>query len=417
MVLAGVIGAFCAVAAVGGVGGVGAADDGRAVTAASGPALRLHDGATDRFRGSVTVEGLSAATLRALEALDLTTKGWKRLFALYTAPSLEAAAGLPPLLGSYVIDAGAVRFTPRFPFRTGLDYTARYDGNALALLLAAGSATDPTANPAATTLRVLTFRLPQKDDPLPARVETIYPSAELLPENLLRVYVHFSRAMRAHDVHRHVRLYDGEGFEVPLPFVEIPQGLWDPGQRRLTLFLHPGRIKRGVGPHMALGPVLREGESFRLVVERTLLDAGGRPLAEPYEKRFRVGPPDRASPRPMDWRALPPGAENEPLTLRFPEALDRALLPRMIAVEDAAGQPLDGTVAITDDERAWVFTPSRPWPRVAVTVTVNAALEDLAGNRLDRLFDTATPGNAASFPAAADEGAAERIVVTRFELP
>lgn len=54
----------------------------------------------------------------------------------------------------------------------------------------------------------------------------------------------------------------------------MPDGLWDPEGRRLTLFLHPGRIKRGVAMHEALGLALRPGRRYRLVVDREAEDAG-----------------------------------------------------------------------------------------------------------------------------------------------
>ena len=78
---------------------------------------------------------------------------------------------------------------------------------------------------------------------------------------------------------------------MPLAFVEIEHGLWDPRQTRLTVLLHPGRIKRGVAPGERLGPPLRAGRSYRLVVDASMPDAAGRPLGRAFEKRFRSSPP------------------------------------------------------------------------------------------------------------------------------
>ena len=50
--------------------------------------------------------------------------------------------------------------------------------------------------------------------------------------------------------------------------IRLPLAEARPRRRhRLTLLFHPGRVKRGVGPNEALGPPLRSGETFRLVVD------------------------------------------------------------------------------------------------------------------------------------------------------
>jgi hypothetical protein len=140
-----------------------------------------------------------------------------------------------------------------------------------------------------------------------ARVEAVYPSAETLPENQLRLYVWFSAPMRKRQVADGVRLIDvGSGEPVELPFVEVVDGLWDPSGHRLTLFFHPGRLKRGVGPRLALGPPLRQGRRYRLEIDAALRDGRGRSLASGCTKSFSVGPPDLRSPEAAHG-SRPPG--------------------------------------------------------------------------------------------------------------
>jgi hypothetical protein len=64
---------------------------------------------------------------------------------------------------------------------------------------------------------------------------------------------------------------------------------------RLTLFIDPGRIKRGVLPLEEVGPSLEAGKSYTLVIDREWIDGSGNPLQESFEKTFKVGPPDRRS--------------------------------------------------------------------------------------------------------------------------
>ena len=215
----------------------------------------------------------------------------------------------------------------------------------------------------------------------------VLPSADVLPENLLRFYVHFSQPMEAKDAQRHVRLVDGEGAEVPLAFVEIEHGLWDPRQTRLTVLLHPGRIKRGVAPGERLGPPLRAGRfptsSWSTRPCRTR-PAGPR-IA--FERSFRVSPADRVSPSRDGLRLDIPSRSDESVTLRLPEPLDEALLRRLVWVESTDGRVLEGTIEVRNGETVWSFRPSTPWSRGGYSLRVNPALEDRAGNRFDRLFD------------------------------
>jgi hypothetical protein len=144
------------------------------------------------------------------------------------------------------------------------------------------------------------------------QVTAVFPSGDTLPENALRVYVHFSQPMQARDAHRHVRLEQQDGRLVPLAFVEVQHGLWDPRRMRLTLLFHPGRIKRGVAPGEKLGPPLLAGEGYRLVVDAAMCDASGRPLGRDFEWRIQAVAADRES-----GTATTRDAADTPLRLEF----------------------------------------------------------------------------------------------------
>jgi hypothetical protein len=219
-------------------------------------------------------------------------------------------------------------------------------------------------------------------------VTALFPSAETLPANTLRLYVHFSQPMETQDAAAHVRLLDADGRAIELPFVEVEPGLWDPQQRRLTLIFHPGRLKRGVGTGEAMGPPLVEGRRYRIVVSDAP-DARGMPMAAALEREIRVGPADRTSPRIEDVRVEAPGSPKDALRVLFPEPLDEALLRRLVWVEDARGERVDGAVEIGEGETRFTFAPAAAWTRGDYVLRVHPALEDRAGNRFDRLFDRA----------------------------
>ncbi len=327
------------------------------------------------LRHRVSVLGLSPEQLETLRAADA-----ERLAAVLAVYVGEPGGDRPAVLGGRSVDADGVHFQPRFPFVAGVRYTARLD-------LGDGHRFDHG------------FVVGAPEGPPPA-VVGVFPSGDTLPENTLRLYVHFSRPMDARQAHNHVRLRDEEGGAVPLAFVEIEHGLWDPQQTRLTLLFHPGRVKRGIAPGERLGPPMRAGRRYRLVIDGDMTDASGRPLGAPFEKAFLAVAADRASPRAEDVGVQAPRDPAAPLVVDLPEPLDEALLHRLVWVEDDRGRRVEGTIDVGERETRWSFHPMDAWAPGAYVVRLHPALEDRAGNRFDRLFDRAAEA-VTDAPAAA----------------
>jgi hypothetical protein len=78
-------------------------------------------------------------------------------------------------------------------------------------------------------------------------ITQVNPTADRLPENTLRWYVHFSAPMTRGGAYRHVKLLCGET-EVSYPFLELDEELWSADGKRFTLLFDPGRVKRGLKP-------------------------------------------------------------------------------------------------------------------------------------------------------------------------
>jgi hypothetical protein len=270
---------------------------------------------------------------------------------------------MPSLLGSYVVEAGTLEFRPQFPFVAGVKYRAVF-------LEPGGTVVEKTFDgPARETARV-------------ARVEHVYPSGDVLPSNLLRVYFYFSSPMSRDEAGRRVRLLDENGRELKDVFLPGEE-LWDPGYKRLTLTLDPGRIKRGLTSNEKMGPPIAEGKRYTLVVDAGWLDARGVPMVEGFRKAFRGGPSVRVPPDPKEWKIMAPKAGSvEPLVVDFPHAMNYPLLMRMLKVNGLAG-----AVKVERGETEWRFMPSQPWVAGNYQLEVNTAIEDLAGNRVGLPFD------------------------------
>lgn len=323
------------------------------------------DGATGRFEAT----GLTAAQLAAPALLPS--------FRVTTGPG-------PALLGTTGVDGGVAWFKPRFPLTLDLPHAASLSvpgGEALALSLT----------------------LP-RPDATPARLVGVSPEAGPVPENLLKFYLTFSGPMRRGEAYRRVAILDADGVPVESPFLELDEELWSPDGKRLTLFIDPGRIKRGLRPREESGPVFEAGKRYKLRVSAGWPDSAGRLLADSAERAYEATAPLAEVIDPAGWEVVTPRARLGALEVRLGRPLDRALLEHAIAVVGPDGKRLPGAVDLPPGGAAWRFTPARqPWNPGEYKLVIDPRLEDLAGNRVGRLFDT--PGE---LPPGAEEKPAER---------
>lgn len=336
---------------------------------ASGPiSIRLADD-----KSAFEVGGISGWDR---EGLSKTFGVGEALFAVYadkqTASEIQ---GQPSIVGSYSWAGPTLRFEQRFPLVPGVRYLAVFDRSKL-----------PYHAPGDEGLVTASFVIPKSATP-PTVVEQVYPTRNLLPENQLKFYIHFSAPMSRGEAYEHIKLLDAAGKPIEAAFLELGEELWDPAGKRFTLLFDPGRIKHGLKPREDLGPVLESGKSYTLVVEKGWNDANGNPIQQTFRKPFKVGSPVDKPVDPMTWKIEAPAAGNDPLTVTFPKPHDHALLLREVWVTDADGKRLAGAVKVSEGETRWQFTPESAWKPGAYKLVAKTTLEDLAGNKIGRLFE------------------------------
>lgn len=276
--------------------------------------------------------------------------------------------GAEPVAGDHFADQGTLKFRPRFPLEPGVTYRAVFS--------------------VLTESAEFSYTVPKPVIQRTTVIEKIFPSAAKIPENQLKLYVHFSAPMSKGEAPKRVHLIEEGKGEVSLPFLELDEELWDREQKRLTILFDPGRIKRGLVPNKEVGPPIKAGSRYTLVIDADWKDAKGAPLKEGFKKQFEAGPSDRTPLDPKTWKLLTPSpGTREAVVLDFPEPVDSALLMRFIDVANARGGLVPGSVALDNDETRWIFTPSENWVEGKYTLEVLSGLEDLAGNRVGRAFD------------------------------
>jgi hypothetical protein len=340
--------------------------------AASTPHIRIvHTNATPPV-ATIEVGGLTFDFLSPFRVRTPTADEWQKILRV-TVVSDTSDTGLPAVAGTYALGDHEIVFTPLF----GLDPGRRYS---VALDQGGGRRLTQIVN------------LPKPDIAPSTIVDHLYPSGDAVPENLLRLYVHFSAPMGRKGGLDYIRLLDADGRPVIDPFLPLDAEFWNGDRTRFTVFLDPGRVKRGVLPNEQMGRSLTAGQRYTLVVSRDWLDAQGLPLKEEFRRTFRVEPPDSRPLDPAAWRVQAPGAgSREPVTVTFPEPLDHGLLLRAmgVAVADGAtaGAPVAGESAVDENETRWRFTPREPWRAGGYRIVVMTILEDVAGNRIGRAFE------------------------------
>ena len=319
----------------------------------------------------IEVVNVPTDVTRGLQARELSRDEWTDVLRVSVGDTSTA------MLGSYSVVDHTIRFVPAFPLDPGRPYRAIF--SPAAVPDAASTAREPV---------VATLSLPPIATDPTTVVSQIFPSADVVPENQLRLYVHFSAPMGRRGGLDYIRLLDDAGKEVVDPFLPLDAEFWNDDFTRYTVFFDPGRQKRGILPNAQLGRSLVPGRRYTLVVSREWRDGNGLSLKSEYRREFRVAEADE---RPIDyksWRVDPPTAGTQsPLAVTFPEPLDHGLLLRALGVTAGDQRFIAGDVKTEEHETRWSFTPRSPWQAGRYHLVALAMLEDLAGNRIGRAFE------------------------------
>ena len=217
----------------------------------------------------------------------------------------------------------------------------------------------------------------------PARVSRVSPGLAVLPENLLRLHIHFDSPMARGQAAKFIQLLDTTGRPAPDAFLNLGIELWSPDQRRLTILFDPGRLKRGVGPNMALGPPMMRGERYVIEVLGGMKDARNRALGDVFRHAFTVGPAERRVIDPTDWAMTLKG---DVLRIDPGRALDEQSALSEIQLYSGDGEMHPTKPELSGRILSW-RVGNRPLDP-DLRIVVGPLLEDAAGNTTCASFDT-----------------------------
>ncbi len=261
-------------------------------------------------------------------------------------------------------------FKPYYPFENGMTYVIRTKS----------TNSDPYS--------YKSFQTGKKKSVAKAKVISIYPSDNRLPENLLRFYIYFNTPMKKGEALKHIQLIDAEGKSDIHAFMEFKQELWSGDGKRLTVLFDPGRIKRGVSTNNSRGPALQQYKQYSLSISGAWQDVYGQQLSKTTNKKIEVVKAYRTKIKINEWLVKKPKANSkEDLTIHFNSIMDFALIQSMIHLKDKEKNEVLGYWEILNHEQQIKFTPEKKWRKGKYQITVDARLEDVAGNNLQNLLD------------------------------
>lgn len=201
----------------------------------------------------------------------------------------------------------------------------------------------------------------------------VSPVGDSVPANLLRIELRLEGVRSPPPDLSHLRLLR-EGRVIDNAFLGLPLPARD--GRTLTILLHPGRIKTGVGPNLAVGPALRAGDRVTLEIDDP-----------PLRRTWRVTAARRERLHIERWELQPPPPGSRAALRVVVDAELGSEADGLIAVANASGRRVSGSARLSAGGREWLFTPSRPWDSGRYELRVHPALEDVAGNRPCAAFE------------------------------
>ena len=136
-------------------------------------------------------------------------------------------------------------FTPAIPFTAGQTFSIRKGD----------------------TTVIASFTIEDLASTLPPELLAVYPSRDSVPENLLKMYFHFSQPMQeVGNALDFISVYNDTDGIATDPFLRLETELWNNDRTLLTLWLDPGRIKTDLIPNKEKGLPLIASKEYTISI-------------------------------------------------------------------------------------------------------------------------------------------------------
>lgn len=292
------------------------------------------------------------------------------LLSVFVANETKEYTASLPMQGDFSKVENVLIFKPYFSFENGLTYVIRI------------------SNSTPNEFSYVSFKIGEREKKDQAKLLRIFPTANILPENLLRFYFYFQTPMQQEEALKHIKLIDDQGNIDDQVFMKFKEELWSNDGKRLTLLFDPGRIKRGVATNVRQGAALENGRRYQLNISGDWQDVYGQKLCKSRVKEITVKEPYRKRLNPDEWTVKEPTlASLDKLTINFDRIIDHTLIQAMIQIIDDTEHFVEGNWEIGNAEKQIHFVPRNKWQKGAYKIIFDTQLEDVTGNNLKNLLD------------------------------
>ena len=196
------------------------------------------------------------------------------------------------------------------------------------------------------------------------------PTADVVPENQLRLYIHFSAPMGLKGGLDYIHLLDDAGNEVKDPFLPLDTEFWNDDRTRYTVFFDPGRQKRGIAPIAEMGRSLTAGKALharrRCRVARRQRAAAEGSVPPHVPRRCRRRAAARSQGVGRSQRAAARHARSAGRDVSASRSITACCCARW-ASTGADGKPSPATSAVDEGESRWTLHAARRRGRRAAT--------------------------------------------------
>lgn len=277
-------------------------------------------------------------------------------------PEINVSGSNYHVLCTVSADIGSFKFTPAVPFERGQTYD---------IVLG--------------TDKIHSFTIPVDSSARPPTILASFPSCDTVPENLLKMYVTFDQPMMEGRAYSFIHLVNkSTGDTIEGAFLDLNPELWSEDQTTLTLWLNPGRIKQDLIPNKELGAVLTRNSHYELLISAGWKSKSGQAMGSSYTRSFVTTTRDSEKPDVSTWNIT---TSDHDIIVEAGESLDWSLLNSVISVWKGEGR-IKGDVNVEHCEKGFRFKPATSMSPGSYRIEIESRLEDLAGNNLNRLFET-----------------------------
>lgn len=264
-----------------------------------------------------------------------------------------------------IVKEDATKFVPIIPFTKGETYEVLYEDAIVG-----------------------EFTIQNEDDKKQTKLLAIYPQIDTVPENLLKIYLQFSKPMQeVKDAKDFLKVINQETKQEEDIFLDLETELWNLEHNELTLWLDPGRIKKDLIPNKEKGNPIKLRNTYTINISKDWKDAEGLALEKEYQKTFYVSERDTKQPTIADFKfKVPKENTMDELEILCNEDLDMMLIRNNLKIY-RDDKPLTSFKIEFNKSSIIKIIPNSNWKKGLYKIVIASQQEDLAGNNFMRLFD------------------------------